>query len=252
MTEQHDAFAPSLAAIADEAVSKFTGVKFVASTDGYMHCEPATDSDYQGIAQTDCAQGREVTVKLVNWGYAALADSTGNSIAVGDPLVFNASGVLVKQTAGLAYNAVALKALSTSAVGVIEVMPITGPAQVASSSLAMIVDTGAGIAAGQGVYVSAAGHCDLIGSGAEGEDILIGIAQTAGAHNAVINVVLLGPLASVLTSGNVAVGDTLALDGSTSEFKTQDAGPGVAVALTANTSGAAALVLAVLLVSTGA
>lgn len=141
MSQSHDSFAPTITAIADSAVAKFTGVKFVASTDGYLHCVPATTGVCHGIAQTDCASGQEVTVKTFAPGYMVLADGTA-AIAVGNPIVITGAGatkatgtpladvdpddpVGVSTTTYVAFDGIAIEALA-SGTGVIEFLPISG------------------------------------------------------------------------------------------------------------------------------
>jgi predicted transcriptional regulator len=147
VSQSHDSFAPTITAIADSAVAKFTGVKFVASTDGKLHCVPATTGVCHGIAQTDCAVTQEVTVKTFAWGYMVLADGT-TAIAVGDPLVITGAGATKATGTPLAdpgpddpvgstvtyvaFDGIAIEALPSGA-GVIEFMPVHGTTAVTSA-----------------------------------------------------------------------------------------------------------------------
>ena len=142
--ESHDAFAPTIAAIADSAVSKFNGVKFVTSTDGKLHCVPSTTGVFHGVAQTDCAANQEVTVKLIAWGFCVLADASGAAIGVGDPLIIAGTATKAVATPLAApgpddpmgttttystFDGIAIEALA-SGTGVIEFLPVRGIASV--------------------------------------------------------------------------------------------------------------------------
>jgi hypothetical protein len=249
-SQSHDIFADDASFTADTALSKHQAVT-VGTLKGHVTAVTVADTGI-GVAAASCASGDTVRVILFGTAIQVLADGT-SAIAVGDPLHVNASGNFVKQTVGLAFTAVALEDLA-SGLAYIEVMSINGTAATQSAMLAMTVDTAAGLAIGDPVMLGTlAGHVDLYA--AASEKILFGHAQTAGAQNAKINVMPVGPIGLAKVYGTVAVGDTLA-EGSTNSYLVVSdavtAGAIMAIAMTGHTGSTDTTVLTVEFLGVGA
>src|ERR1039457_1711937 len=133
-SQSHGIFADDKGFIADSALNAHQAV--VLSAAGHVTAVTAQDTGI-GVAAHSCASGDAVTVVLFGPTQQVLADGS-SAIAAGDPLHINASGNFIKQTTGLAYQAIALEACA-SGTAYIEAVLLSGLAQTSSAQLAMIV-----------------------------------------------------------------------------------------------------------------